>query len=366
MYAPNSDDAEYFVRKFGLLEPLDCPNKIVGGDFNTILDPEMDKMTEVSSGNYNVKSSKFINEYLTSEDWVDPWHIQNPDAKLYAWYRKLPSPTFSRLDFWLVPLELGQMVMKSFIIPGFMTDHSSISITINLCSNKRGEGYWKINNKILDDENFVKHTKQAIQDVIQYYDGTSKMMLWELIKLTIATEAKEFSKVRTNAMRIKFADLEKELQKLSTDISKSKAQKIETLGEIRKSMDEIMTERAQGAMVRSRARWYDGGEKTTKYFLNLEKRNFNKKTVTRLHTHEGTIVTHDNDILNEQRQFYQALYTESGAQWESYPSIPHPTITEENREMLDRLLALEELYQAMNTMASENIPGIDGLSVKVL
>ena len=90
-----------------------------------------------------------------------------------------------------------------------------------------------------------------------------------------------------------------------------------------------MTECVQGAMVQSRARWYNGGEKNTKYFLNLEKYNFNRETITRLHTHEGVIVTHDNDILKEEKHFYQALYTESGAQLDVFPNRANPQISQE-------------------------------------
>ena len=64
-----------------------------------------------------------------------------------------------------------------------MLDHSTILLTLDIYSNKRGEGYWKINNKILEDDNFVNKIRQAILDTVQYYEGTSKKMLWELLKV---------------------------------------------------------------------------------------------------------------------------------------------------------------------------------------
>jgi len=41
--------------------------------------------------------------------------------------------------------------------------------------------------------------------------------------------------------------------------------------------EEISKVKIQGTIVRSKTRWYNEGEKNTKYFLNLEKRHFNKK-----------------------------------------------------------------------------------------
>ena len=37
-----------------------------------------------------------------------------------------------------------------------------------------------------------------------------------------------------------------------------------------------------GSIIRSRARWYEEGEKSTRYFLNLEKRNFYSKLIPSL------------------------------------------------------------------------------------
>ena len=41
--------------------------------------------------------------------------------------------------------------------------------------------------------------------------------------------------------------------------------------------EEISKLKIQGTIMRSKSRWYNEGEKNTKYFLNLEKRHFNKK-----------------------------------------------------------------------------------------
>ena len=38
-----------------------------------------------------------------------------------------------------------------------------------------------------------------------------------------------------------------------------------------------MKKKVKGIIIRARARWHEYGEKSTKYFLNLEKRNHVKK-----------------------------------------------------------------------------------------
>lgn len=52
-----------------------------------------------------------------------------------------------------------------------------------------------------------------------------------------------------------------------------------------------------------------GGEKLTKYFLNLPKIRAKNKTISQLVTDIGEVLTRPQDILAEQKAFYQKLYS---------------------------------------------------------
>ena len=52
------------------------------------------------------------------------------------------------------------------------------------------------------------------------------------------------------------------------------------------------------------------GEKNTKYFFGLEKSRYNAKTCYRLITEEGHELEDQDEILKEQRKYYQELYQE--------------------------------------------------------
>ena len=45
------------------------------------------------------------------------------------------------------------------------------------------------------------------------------------------------------------------------------------------SLNEIQKEKIEGVMLRSRSRYEDLGEKPTRYFFNLEKRNYTSKVI---------------------------------------------------------------------------------------
>ena len=47
-------------------------------------------------------------------------------------------------------------------------------------------------------------------------------------------------------------------------------------------LNEIQKEKIEGVMLRSRSRYEDLGEKPTRYFFNLEKRNYTSKVIHKL------------------------------------------------------------------------------------
>ena len=73
-------------------------------------------------------------------------------------------------------------------------------------------------------------------------------------------------------------------------------------------LENIILYKTKGAIIRSKARWYNEGEKNSKYFLNLENRHCKRKTITQIKTSNGSYATNDPDILKECNSFYSRLY----------------------------------------------------------
>lgn len=55
----------------------------------------------------------------------------------------------------------------------------------------------------------------------------------------------------------------------------------------------------QGASIRSRATWYEKGEKNNKDFLNLEKSNKKKSCVRKILTSDETLTMNPKTVLSE-------------------------------------------------------------------
>ena len=69
----------------------------------------------------------------------------------------------------------------------------------------------------------------------------------------------------------------------------------------------IREKKLEGSLIRSRATWVKEGEKPSKYFCNLENRNYVSKSVRSLIV-DGTVIDKEEDIVNSVKTFYEELY----------------------------------------------------------
>ena len=134
----------------------------------------------------------------------------------------------------------------------------------------------------------------------------------------------------------------------------------------------IYEKRANRVIIRSEIRWIEHGEKPTKYFFNMEQRNYNKKTITELTVAGGTTISNDNDILKKIRDFYENLYKtdlgeDSTLLFQGFTEnlrTKLPKSTEDQRDLLEGKLMLEECWRALTCLRCGKSPSEDGFTVE--
>ena len=87
-----------------------------------------------------VKSLAIINNF----DLVDIWFVYHPTTRQYTWHSNTKSE-----HYFLLSSSLLSQIDSCNIQPGFMSDHSPISVDINISNTERGKGYFKTNNSLL-------------------------------------------------------------------------------------------------------------------------------------------------------------------------------------------------------------------------
>ena len=308
---------------------FECEEIIFGGDFNLVLDVVNDK----AGGNKTAhqKSLKQMESIKENLDLMDIWQIQHPETKRCTWRRREPDIQ-CRLDFFLISSSLCTNTLETDILLGYKTDHSLITLSISTQSNPRGPSFWKLNTLLLSDLDYVKLIKKTIQKVSKQYESDNdvdEILLWEMIKMQIRADSISFAKQKRFKQKNQETLLEAKILELQKMIDKNETihcmnETIEELKKLKQKLEQVIEYRTKGSIIRSKTRWFNEGEKNTKYFLNLEKRHCNKKTIKSLRTEKGATIRTDKDILQEAKNFYQKLYTTSKACPDLYDSTFYP------------------------------------------
>ena len=107
----------------------------------------------------------------------------------------------------------------------------------------------------------------------------------------------------------------------------------------------------------------------TKYFFNLERRNYNKKTISQLRMEDETIIKSETQVLDAIENYFNDLYTSaSSATQEEYDSFIQelrlPKLSDEERDELEGLLTYDECKQVLETFQNDKSPGEDGFTVE--
>ena len=102
--------------------------------------------------------------------------------------------------------------------------------------------------------------------------------------------------------------LQKEIDRSSRD-EPGKQEMHRKLEKKRRELEQIIEHKTKSAILRSKCRWYNKGEKNTKYFFNLEKRHYKNGVISQVKIDDDNFVTSDKDILNACESFYTNIYT---------------------------------------------------------
>ena len=362
VYGPNNDDPQFFCEVFRQIQRFSVDHIIVGGDFNTVLDYTVDKSD--MKKHKNNSAADYINGVLEVLEFVDIWRELHPDRHGYTWRR---SRLHERLDWILISAEIQQMVTEIRVLPGYRSDHDMVVLKIEVESFKRGPGFWKLNTSLLRDKDYVEKMNKLLDIEMsskKYYD--SKKKHWEIIKFAIQNSTRQFSisKKRDRDNRIQV--LERKLNFHTSTESVLGWDATDQVKALKTEIEELYAIKAQGAILRSKADWIEYGSKPTKYFLNLEKSNYNKKVMHRIQDSKGALISGRTQVLEEMTQYYKNLYTQENEdqEWDvdSYLNDKNiPKLPNDIKQMMENPVEMKELTEALKLLKHGKTPGNDGL-----
>ena len=153
------------------------------------------------------------------------------------------------------------------------------------------------------------------------------------------------------------------------NLSETDGKILHTELKIRKQqLEEIIGYKTQGSILRSKMKWYNDGERNTKYFHSLEKRHFNSKTIRSLKTESNTNISTDSEILTEAKNFYESFYTSRiGHDFSNegdntfFSDVNDSKLSYNQKMSCEGPLTLAECLESLKTMKAGKSPGTDGI-----
>ncbi len=370
IYAPNDDCPQFFVQIDNILDQFHGENIIYGGDFNCVLNLSLDKKGGRPRTNFKARSE--IMNCMDKRCLVDIWRDLNPDLKMFTWKSNNNPPIFCRLDYFLLTKTLKTCVENSEISHGYRTDHSMVSIVLNKNYEKPGKGFWKLNVSLLNDADYVSMVKESIDNVVNENAEANPNTLWETIKCVVRGDSIRYSVKKAKERNKLQNNLERQIVDLELQYSQNLDPSVLTALEAkRRDLEAIYSHRAKGAMVRSKARWVEEGERNSRYFFNLEKRHSAKKCISKLKNNAGNIVTGSDAILKEEVDFYSNLYTscnniDCNDMYEllNINNNDIPKVSNDEANSCEGEITLGECATAVKSMANNKSPGSDGYPIE--
>ena len=367
IYAPNNDSPEFFIEIRNKIEGLLNDNRIIGGDINLVLDLLLDK--KGGNNTTHFKAQKIIKDWMESTDLVDVWRTQHPNDLKYTWSRSRPTKIFCRLDVLLASHSLFDRIKSSNILPGYQSDHSPVIINIELNKIIRGKGYWKMNCSHLKNPEYIELIKRTIASTAEINKEANPNLLWDTIKMAIRGESIKYGATQKKHLNEKIIKLEKDIQyyeelDINSNLTAIQTQHLHTQ---KSELDQIISSKAEGAYIRSRSHDYEEGERNSKYFFNIEKRNSYKKSINKLKASDGSITENQEKILDEMQYFYKNLYSKQDLNDADtfLNNINLPTqMPDETKNSLTEEIDMEEIDKAIKMMQLNKSPGEDGLPIE--
>jgi exonuclease III len=374
IYSPNSGkNAEFYTSFFSkvnaMVNRFNVDNVYISGDFNLVL---FDSKTNRPQSTYEKKLSKIV---LSEMSLLGLKCIN--DCSKHTWNR---GNKFSTLDYIFVPRAIADThpdVEVKWAID--KSDHGSVQAIIYFEIDK-GKGMFKPNLAFLDcNELRTSFEAELYLLMLQTNPEWDPHMKLEFAKVMIRTKAAEYSlkfkkqvEDKHNNIMLEINRLQ-ELKSLMCSDTQHALHSFITMDDVDKDLfsldidlDKVLQDKTTMLASKSRIKWLELGEKSNKYFLNLNK-SFQNKSYYKSFIVDNKEIFDPESKVKAVFDFYSLLYdkrpTDDPSQF--LDKLELSELTCNCNEVLSSPLSKEELVKVLKA-CGDTASGPDGIGYKLL
>ena len=337
------------------------PSRIVAGDFNCV-DNSLDHLRVY---NDSLPDKSTFRRFLSDCSLIDVWRKQHPRGNSFTWTNANFSQA-SRLDRFLVSRLLESCVDCPTVFPCSFSDHDFVNLNFSSV-NGRGacSGVWKFNSSLLKDSNFKRELSQLISDQKQSTgDFQSIGSWWDNLKVIIRNFCQKYGSRKRKLANQTRTSLTKRLILAKNDFARGNESRSSEIRDLECSLSSLATQEAEGAKIRSRAKWTEEGEKPTGYFFRREQQRAAKNTFDSLLNAQGLETSSQDEMEAILVDFYKVLYAKDNLDLQAQENLIDDlelSLSTSERDSCEGDLTKEELFAALGGLQTGKAPGSDGL-----
>ena len=355
IYAPNnSSERKHFMNNIQNIIDINFIN-IIAGDFNLVQNGILDREPNRHSidAGYNE-----LTQLIETYDLEDIYRKHHPNKKVFTFSR---GDSKSRIDFFLTPRTRECKIKASTVCHFPFSDHDIVSINTDFKKIDHGPGVWKMNVSTITSEQFresLEHLWPIWKSNISQYENIT--VWWEITKYKIKQLTIEMS-CSLNTKKHAISKYEKRINEIKD--SDKYLDKQEYLF-LKQKIKEFYEKQTAAAAIRSRVKNYEEGEKSTKYFLNMEKKNIKDKIWNKIKCQDGTYKTDISSMLKEQTNFYKSLFNSNGFNNDDadyFLNHVETKLSEEEKVSCENDVTETEILKVIKQLKQNKSPGDDGI-----
>ena len=226
------------------------------------------------------------------------------------------------------------------------------------------------------DADFVSFIKNKISEFKDIHRDTdcNPHVVWDAFKCSITghciqycSRKKKENLKNKQEIQTKIDQINLEISNTSLDDKQHLSDLIARLDLLKIELNKIIDQETAGLIIRSRVKWAEYGERSSRYFCNLEKRSNEKKNIHVLKNDTGSIVSDQKDILKEIHAFYKTMYTSKSTPNNKdninsfLDKLDIPQFLEDSKTKLNRPISKAEIFTSLKSLNLNRSPGYDGL-----
>ena len=367
VYAPNRNpDRNCFLQLVHDSVDPAIPSFLCG-DLNTVFDRSLDRRGS-NAADTSRESSTVLRSLFADCCVIDAWRHLHPGTPGFTWDSPDGSLS-SRIDFIACPSSWSHLISSCDIVPCPYSDHSAVLLQVSPPSPfPRGPGRWKLNVSILTDDDFILSVKNFWRNWQLQKTSFSSLQRWwdrgkELLKGLAINFCTQKSQVVKSSRRI-FNDLSSHLK---CKIDQGVVSLMPIFDNVQNKLKQLDLIAAEGAKVRSRVRWAEEGESSSKFFLRLERKRGSADWISAMQKADGSLSTDISGICDSWVSFYSNLFTASQVDLDVQGDLLNNLslrLTPDQSDICDGHLSVREAHEALVGMQKGKSPGSDGLPVE--